>query len=144
MKYCYNCDHITPGEPLFCNSCGRSYNAKLCPRHHPNPRHAEICSRCGSRDLSTPQPRVPWWAPVAEFLLRVIPGSLLGIVTIVVAVLVIMTILQNPGMIVAGLLLFVPIGILWGMWSELPNWFRSGVSRLLKRRRGGDADGRPR
>jgi hypothetical protein len=142
MKYCYNCDHITPGEPLFCNSCGRSYDVKLCPRHHPNPRHAEICSRCGSRDLSTPQPRVPWWAPVAEFLLSVIPGAFLGVITLAVAAGVIMTIVQNPGMVIAGLLLFIPIGILWGMWSELPNWFRSGVYRLLKRRRGGDADGR--
>ena len=41
MNYCYNCGHITPGEPLYCNYCGRSYDLKLCPRHHANPRSAD-------------------------------------------------------------------------------------------------------
>lgn len=58
MRYCYHCGRITPGDPLFCNVCGRSFDRKLCPRLHPNPRSAEICSRCGSRELSTPQPKV--------------------------------------------------------------------------------------
>src|SRR2546427_7721468 len=72
MKYCYECGCTTAGEPLFCNFCGRSYAAKLCPKLHVNPRLAEACSQCGSRDLSTPQPKVPvrWriLAFVAQFL----------------------------------------------------------------------------
>ena len=65
MKYCYHCGHMTAGEPLFCDHCGRSYDVKLCPRLHPNPRGAEVCSQCGSRELSTPQPKIPmsWQAP---------------------------------------------------------------------------------
>ncbi len=77
MKYCYECGRITAGEPLFCNFCGRSYNVKLCPRHHPNPRIAEVCSQCGSRELSTPQPKVSigWW--LLEGLVRVFLGAFL-------------------------------------------------------------------
>ena len=59
MKYCYQCGRMTDGEPLFCNHCGRSYDVKLCPRLHANPRGAEVCARCGSRELSTPQPKIP-------------------------------------------------------------------------------------
>ena len=59
MTYCYNCGHMTAGEPLFCGKCGRTYDVKLCPRLHPNPRGAEVCARCGSRELSTPQPKIP-------------------------------------------------------------------------------------
>ena len=47
---------MTAGEPLFCNFCGRSYDLKLCPHRHPNPRNEEdvekglggnLC-RCGT------------------------------------------------------------------------------------------------
>src|SRR6267378_3273322 len=68
MKYCYACGHTTGGEPLFCNSCGRSYDVKLCPRLHVNPRLAEACSQCGTRDLSTPQPKVALRWRVFAFL----------------------------------------------------------------------------
>lgn len=33
------------------------------------------------------------------------------------------------------ILLAIPFGILWAMWSELPSWFRHWVYRLLKHRR---------
>src|SRR5580704_8239158 len=100
MKYCFNCNHITPGMPLFCNYCGRSFDVKLCPRRHANPRTAEACSQCGSRDLSIPQPRRPGWTSLVGFLLSVIPGIFLGTASIVVALAVLIAILQRPGMIV--------------------------------------------
>ena len=66
MRYCNQCHRITPGEPLFCNLCGRSYDFKLCPHRHPNPRNAEVCSECGSplnessqTSSALPQPAVP-------------------------------------------------------------------------------------
>ena len=74
MKYCYNCNRVTIGEPLFCNFCGRSYNIKLCPKLHVNPRYAEACSHCGIRELSTPQPKVPFWATILLFFMSLIPG----------------------------------------------------------------------
>src|SRR5215471_11345228 len=82
MKYCYHCGRITPGDPLFCNVCGRSFDRKLCPRLHPNPRSAEICSRCGSRELSTPQPKVGLNWRVLEWLTRIFGGVLLGYVAL--------------------------------------------------------------
>jgi RNA polymerase subunit RPABC4/transcription elongation factor Spt4 len=135
MKYCFNCNRITPGEPLFCNACGRSYNVKLCPRRHVNPRNAEACSQCGSRDLSTPQPRVPWWAPVLEFLFSLIPGVVLGFVSLVVIVLGVNALVQRPDLLLAVVLLLIPLGILWGIWSQLPQWFRTAIYKMLRRRR---------
>ena len=82
MNYCYNCGHITPGEPLYCNYCGRSYDLKLCPRHHPNPRSADVCSKCGSRELSTPQPKVPAMWKHSANVIRLGLGLLLLYVTL--------------------------------------------------------------
>ena len=141
MKYCFNCNHITPGEPLYCNSCGRSYDVKLCPRHHVNPRTAETCSQCGSRDLSTPQPRTPWWTAIVGSLCSIIPGAFLTLATIAVALAGIVAILQRPDMIVALVLLMIPFGILWWAWSQIPQWFRTRIYRLLQRRREGQRGG---
>lgn len=137
MKYCYQCNRITAGEPLFCNSCGRSYNVKLCPRLHPNPRSAHACSQCGSRDLSTPQPKVPLWAPVLEFLLSLVPGLVLVILTIGVVGFFLTQLVKHPDMLAATVLLLIALGFLWWVWLQTPAWFRSAVYKLLKRRREG-------
>src|SRR5438552_18431561 len=72
VKFCYHCGRVTVGEPLFCNFCGRSYDVKLCPKLHANPRGTRVCSKCGSTELSTPQPRVPAWAIFLQFVFTVI------------------------------------------------------------------------
>jgi RNA polymerase subunit RPABC4/transcription elongation factor Spt4 len=131
MKYCFNCNRLTPGTPLFCNSCGRSFDVKLCPRRHVNPRTAEACSQCGSRDLSTPQPRRPVWASPLGFVLSIIPGAFLVVASVVVTI----AILERPDAIVALFFLMIPFGILWWMWSQIPAWFRTLLYKLLKRRR---------
>jgi len=141
MKFCFNCNHMTPGEPLFCNWCGRSYNVKLCPRHHVNPRTAEACSQCGSRDLSTPQPRVPWWTAIVEYLLSIVPGAFLGLATVAIALAGIVAVINRPDMIIALALLTIPFGILWWAWSQIPRWFRTRIYRLLQRRREGRQQG---
>jgi RNA polymerase subunit RPABC4/transcription elongation factor Spt4 len=51
MRYCRNCRKFTAGKPAYCNFCGRSYSVKLCPRGHRNPRSADACAECGSREL---------------------------------------------------------------------------------------------
>jgi hypothetical protein len=76
MKFCYACGHTTGGEPLFCNSCGRSYDVKLCPKLHVNPRIAEACSQCGSRDLSIPQAKIPVPWTLLAVLAQVVSGIL--------------------------------------------------------------------
>ena len=138
MKYCYNCGRITTGAPLFCNFCGRSYNVKLCPRHHVNPRNAEACSQCGSRDLSTPQPKVPLWVPVVEFLLSLVPGLILATVSAVTIGFVITHLIRRPEMMVSAVMLLIALGILWWVWSKLPDWFRRAIYHMLQRRREGN------
>jgi RNA polymerase subunit RPABC4/transcription elongation factor Spt4 len=137
MRYCFNCNRVTPGEPLFCNACGRSYRVKLCPRLHANPRNAEVCSQCGSRDISTPQPRVPFWVPVLQFFLSLIPGLVLGLVSVALVVLLLKAIFQSPDMLFATVMLAIAVGVLWWIWAKVPAWFRRAVHRMLTRRRNG-------
>ena len=130
MKYCYHCGRITGGEPLFCQICGRSYDIKFCPRLHPNPRFATVCSQCGSRELSTPQPKVSIWWKVLGFLLQIFLG--IGLVCLSLSVL--LALLKSPvvqaGLLVFGLLLL----ILWALWLMLPEWFRNLIHRALRRK----------
>jgi hypothetical protein len=135
MKYCYQCGRVTAGKPLYCNSCGRSYNVKLCPRKHANPRSAEVCSECGSRDLSTPQPRVPVNIRLMALLLSLFPGGLLVAVSLLIAIVLIHELLSNPQWLLALVPLVIAVAVLAWIWSELPLWFRNLVRRLLRRKR---------
>ena len=130
MKYCYQCGRITAGEPLFCNFCGRSYDVKLCPRHHANPRYADCCSECGSRELSTPQPKVSFFWRVLEVLLRI----LFGVVLVALSLTLLQELLRSP-VVQAGLIIFaLLLAGLWAMWAMLPDWMRRLARRLLKRK----------
>jgi RNA polymerase subunit RPABC4/transcription elongation factor Spt4 len=134
MKYCYQCGRLTAGEPIFCTFCGRSYDVKLCPRLHVNPRYAEVCSQCGSRDLSTPQPKVSIWWKVLERFVRVLLAILLTVATVAVLVALATEALSDPRgqafMVGIGFLL----GGLWALWSMLPEWFRKAIHNLLHRK----------
>lgn len=131
MKYCFNCNHITAGEPLFCNRCGASYDVKLCSRLHVNPRWAEVCSQCGSRELSTPQPKVPFWA---KALLRVTPpvfAILFGMTALLLVLDLLQQLANRPDLLFA---LIVLIALLWWLWSEIPDFIRQFIYRSMKRR----------
>jgi hypothetical protein len=130
MKYCYECGHITTGEPLFCHHCGRTYDVKLCARLHENPRFAEVCSQCGSRDLSTPQPRVSVWWKVGAFLVKVLLGALLVCASLALLVALLSTSEVQNGLIAIGLVLVA----LWTLWSMLPDWFKKTIHWALKRK----------
>src|SRR3954470_19115219 len=84
MRFCTNCNRITTGDAIFCNSCGRSYNLRFCPRLHPNPRAALVCSQCGSRELSSPQPSGGFGSYPIVLLAKILPGLVLVAVTVVV------------------------------------------------------------
>lgn len=135
MKFCFNCGHSTGGEPLFCNFCGRSYDVKLCPRKHVNPRFADICSQCGSRELSTPQPKVSLWWKVLGVLLRVVVGAFLIVLSIVVTVELLRTSVVQNSLVVMGLF----VAILWALWIVLPEWLRKLIHWLIRRRDRHDA-----
>jgi antibiotic biosynthesis monooxygenase (ABM) superfamily enzyme len=130
MKYCYACGTVTSGKPFYCSSCGRSYDVKLCPRRHVNPRFVEVCSQCGSRDLSTPQPKVPFRWKALAFVLRVLVTILLGLIILAL----ILELLRTPVGQALSLLLTLVVATLTALWFMLPEWFRKFVRWLLKRR----------
>jgi hypothetical protein len=130
MKFCYQCGHATSGEPLYCSFCGRTFDVKLCPRRHVNPRSAEVCSQCGSRELSTPQPKVPFWWKSLGFLLQLVLGILLSAFSLWVAIEVLKSPAGQNAMISLGLL----VAVLWALWAMLPEWLRKLIHALLQKR----------
>jgi hypothetical protein len=128
--YCYFCGHLTPGEPAFCNYCGRSYDVKRCPRLHANPRGADVCSRCGSRELSTPQPNVPAAWKLLAILIRLGVGLLLFTATL----LFIVVIAQSETVRRAGVSIGIVLGSLWLAWTKLPDWLQEALRRAVLRR----------
>ena len=138
MKYCYECGRMTPGDPLYCNYCGRSYDLKLCPRHHPNPRIAELCSQCGSRELSTPQPKVSIWWRILEWLTRMFIGAFLVVLSAILLFEFLIAVLQSSAGQAAVVALAILLGVLWWLWTLLPDWFRKLVKRSFERRRRSD------
>jgi ribosomal protein L40E len=119
---------MTDGEPLFCNHCGRSYDVKLCPRLHPNPRGAEVCSKCGSRELSIPQPMIPMSWRLLALLVRLGLGLLLFYATLSLVIVLIRTPEVRRALIGLGMLL----GSFWWVWSRLPDWFQELIRTLWK------------
>ena len=136
MTYCYNCGHMTAGEPLFCGKCGRTYDVKLCPRLHPNPRNAEVCSKCGSRELSTPQPKIPMSLKLLAILVRLGLGLLLFYGTVRLGIALLQTAQVQKALVAIGMLL----GCLWWMWSKLPDWFQEAIRSFWKNRSRHDDD----
>jgi hypothetical protein len=136
MKYCYQCGKMTAGEPLFCGTCGRSYDAKLCPRLHVNPRGVEVCSKCGSRELSTPQPRIPMSWRLLAILARLGLGLLLFYASISLVIALIRTPEMQRVFVAFGMLL----GALWWLWSKLPDWFQEAIRSFWKYRSRRDDD----
>jgi len=130
MTYCYHCGRITAGKALFCQSCGRTYDVKLCPRLHVNPRHAEVCAQWGSRELSTPQPKVSFWWKALGLVLQFASGTFLVFLSLAVLVALLQNSLVQNGLLALVLLLIA----LWAAWSMVPDWFRKLVHRALKRK----------
>jgi len=135
MKYCNYCHRITPGDPLFCNHCGRSYNVRLCGGKHVNPRSAEICSQCGSRELSTPQPRASLPARFLFFLLRFLPGLIVLAFTVLFFFLLLYAVFVNQAIQFGVMKLGLVIVLLWVLYLLLPRPVRNVVRRGVGRPR---------
>ena len=140
MRYCTQCRHLTTGTPLFCDSCGRSFDVKLCPRLHPNPRRAEVCSQCGSRDLSTPQPRAATRAMFLSVFFRLLPGVLLILLSCLLALAFLHALATDQQVQDSALVLLLLVGVLWWVYSRLPHPLQHLLQRPFRRRRGGGHD----
>jgi hypothetical protein len=136
MKYCYQCGKMTAGEPLYCGTCGRTYDVKLCPRAHVNPRGAEVCSKCGSRELSTPQPKIPMSLRLLALLVRLGLGLLLFYASLSLVIALARTQQVQQAVVAFGMLLTA----LWWLWSKLPDWFQEAIREFWKNRRQRDDD----
>src|SRR5260370_37595659 len=119
MKYWYKCNWVRDGEALFCNFCRRSYDIKLCHKLYVNPRDAEACSHCGSRELSTPQPKVPFWATILLFFLSLVPGLLLAIFSLATIAFFVRHLLNTPDRLLALTILHVVLGLLWCRGTQI-------------------------
>ena len=137
MRYCYHCQRITAGEPLYCNFCGRTYDAKLCPHRHVNPRTAEVCSECGSRDLSTPQPRPPLWLAPLLWFVTVVPGIVLLLLSLLVLVSFVQALVSDQRVLFQMMLLALLLGVLWWGYMQLPGFVRRAFGRGWRSLRGG-------
>lgn len=138
MRYCHQCNRMTAGDPLFCNFCGRSYDVKLCPHRHPNPRTAEVCNQCGSRDLSTPHPQA---SLIGKLLVKCLSGLIFilpGVAWVLVTILVVVALLraligssQFEGQFIAAAVLVI-FG--WWIYMQLPAFLKKLFSRHDKRK----------
>ena len=133
MRYCNSCQKITSERPSYCNYCGKSYGQKLCSRGHPNPRGAEACSECGSRNLSTPHQRgsILMWLLIAFGL--ILPFTVLLILTLGYIGVYVQTMFQNPSGLLPLMLLGLVLGLLWLLWML-------GYSALRRLLLGRDSD----
>lgn len=133
MRLCFGCNRVTTGDPLFCNHCGRSYDLKLCNRLHPNSRRAEVCSQCGSRELSIPQPNAPWYIKGLLWLATPLPGIILWLGTIAFFLAFVRAMLKDPRVAAPMLALGLIIAILWLLYINLPSGARKGARWIARK-----------
>jgi hypothetical protein len=136
MRFCNQCGKLTAGEPLYCGTCGRTYDVRLCPRQHANPRGAEVCSKCGSRELSTPQPMIPVGLRLLALMARLALGLLLFYATLSLVIALARSPQVQQLCVACGILL----AILWALWSRLPDWSREALRNFWIARRDRDDD----
>jgi hypothetical protein len=101
-----------------------------------NPRLAEACSQCGSRDLSTPQPRVPLHWLLLAFLTQFLSGVFLAFLTLSVLFESLKSLLSSPKIHRGQLILVLFLTALWSIWSILPGLFRRAIYDSIKGKQG--------
>ena len=133
MRLCFACHRITTGDPLFCNHCGRSYDSKLCNRLHPNPRSAEVCAQCGSRELSTPQPRASWYLRPLLLLVAPLQGLILWLGTVAFFFAFLKVLVTDPRLLFPMMVLGLIIGMLWLIYVHLPSPAKKGARWIARK-----------
>jgi hypothetical protein len=131
MKYCYNCHRVTTGDPIYCASCGRTYNIKICSHGHPNGRSVTFCSQCGTGQFSVPQPIVPLWLRPLLFFVRMLPVLALVITSVVLILGIWHHVVTNPAIQIRLIYVAVVFCIFWFCWRKLPLGLRRGIRTLL-------------
>jgi len=136
MRFCNSCKKLTTGKPLFCQHCQSTFDLKLCPHRHENPRSATYCSQCGSSDLSTPQPRPPLIIRLIFLLLPILPGLLLILLSLLAVVGAAQAILTNQELAGRFVCAVLMLALLWFCYLQLADSFAGkAVRKLIGRKR---------
>ena len=134
MRLCFSCRRVTPGAPSYCHYCGKTYNVRLCSRGHINPRSANVCSQCGSKELSTPQRKIPFLLKPLIFLLSHLVGIILLLSLVGFLGFFVYKLFIDPN----GLLPLMCLGFLLGplllVWMMLPGLIRNPIKRVFRRK----------
>lgn len=93
---------------------------------------------CGSRDLSTPQPKVSLWWKLAAAALRFLIGIFVVALLVLVGLAILAHLLQDSQFQGALVVLVILFSLLWWLWTELPQCLRSVIRRALRRKERGD------
>src|SRR5258708_24482858 len=134
MKLCFSCGKVTTGTPAYCHYCGKTYNVRLCSRGHINPRSANVCSQCGSKELSTPQRKIPFLLKPLIFLLSHLTGLVLITALLVFVGFFVHKLFIDPNGLLPLMCLGMLLGLLLLVWMMLPNFIRSPIKWLFKRK----------
>lgn len=118
MRYCSNCGRMTPGSARFCNGCGRSYDDKFCPRLHQNGRDALICSTCGSRELTTPQPKTSLFVRYLLPLLHYSAGLLLLILSVAFLAVYVSALIVQSELSWQFMVVSLTLGLAWLLYIK--------------------------
>lgn len=121
MRFCTNCNRLTAGQPQFCNYCGRSFDVKLCPRLHINSRAALVCSQCGARELSTPQPKVSLLLRPVVMLVAMGPGGLLLLLLAILFVVFVQQLLSDPNGVLPLIVVAAVVALALKSWMKFNN-----------------------
>jgi RNA polymerase subunit RPABC4/transcription elongation factor Spt4 len=134
MKLCFSCGRVTAGTPSYCHYCGKTYNVRLCSRGHINPRSANVCSQCGSKEMSTPQRKIPFLLKPLIFLLSHLVGIILIFSLVGFLVFFVYKLFIDPNGLLPLMCLGLLLGLLFFVWMMLPNFIRSPIKWLFRRK----------
>ena len=52
MRLCLSCYRLWPRGAVYCGTCARSFEGRLCPARHISPAGARACIHCGATELT--------------------------------------------------------------------------------------------
>lgn len=134
MKLCFSCGRVTAGTPSYCHYCGKTYNVRLCSRGHTNPRSANVCSQCGSKEMSTPQRKIPFLLKPLIFLLSHLVGIVLIFSLVGFLVFFVYKLFIDPNGLLPLMCFGLLLGFLFFIWMMLPNFIRSPIKWLFRKK----------
>ena len=96
------------------------------------PAMRRVCSQCGSRELSTPHPRVPLWlAPLIALLSALArPAAARRHASCSCSALV-NALVSNQQLLFQAVLAGLMLAFLWYLYMQLPHFLRRFLSRLF-------------